>query len=440
MTTSLTITSATADPALLDLPWQLPLDEWPDEYIAALPKGISRHLVRFAHLSGHVIAVKETTDEMARREYEMLRTLQRLDVPCVDPLAVITNRSDEEGDRLRSVLVTRHLKFSLPYRALFSQMLRPDTATRLVDALAVLLVRLHVIGFFWGDVSLSNTLFRRDAGAFAAYLVDAETGQLYEGGLSNGQRENDLEIARVNIAGELMDLEAGGRVDEELDPITVSNGIVAAYRSLWKELTGAESFNSSERWRINERVDRLNDLGFDIEELAIRTTEDGTTVRIQPKVVDAGHHQRRLLRLTGLDAQENQARRLLNDLDSYTAKYGRKGFDEEMVAHEWLAKVFEPVIRAIPRELRGKLEPAEIFHQLLEHRWFMSQDQSRDVPLAEALSSYIDTVLRHRRDEATMIAPPTGAITMAIPMLEEAEVVVDPDDTEGSDEDWRLKV
>ncbi|MDO9397581.1 MAG: DUF4032 domain-containing protein [Herbiconiux sp.] len=426
MTTSLTITSATADPALLDLPWQVPLDEWPDQYIAALPKGISRHLVRFAHLSGHVIAIKETTDEMAKREYEMLRTLQRLDVPCVDPLAVITNRSTDDGEPIASVLVTRHLKFSLPYRALFSQQLRPDTATRLVDALALLLVRLHVIGFFWGDVSLSNTLFRRDAGAFAAYLVDAETGQLYEGGLSNGQRENDLEIARVNIAGELMDLEAGGRADEDLDPITVSNGIIAAYRSLWKELTGAESFKSSERWRINERVDRLNDLGFDIEELAIKTTEGGTTVRIQPKVVDAGHHQRRLLRLTGLDAQENQARRLLNDLDSYVATYGRPD-DEEMMAHQWLAKVFEPVIRAIPRDLRGKLEPAEVFHQLLEHRWFMSQDQSRDVPLAEALSSYIDTVLRHRRDEATVIDPPTGAITTAIPIVE-------------PDEDWRLKV
>ncbi|MCS5714721.1 DUF4032 domain-containing protein [Herbiconiux sp. CPCC 205716] len=429
MTTSLNITSATADPALLDLPWQLPLDDWADEYIAALPKGISRHLVRFAHLSGHVIAIKETTDEMAKREYEMLRTLQRLDVPCVDPLAVVTNRRTDDGDVLNSALVTRHLKFSLPYRALFSQQLRPDTATRLVDALAVLLVRLHVIGFFWGDVSLSNTLFRRDAGAFAAYLVDAETGQLYDG-LSNGQRENDLEIARVNIAGELMDLEAGGRIDEELDPITVSNGIVAAYRSLWKELTGSESFSSSERWRINERVDRLNDLGFDIEELAIKTTEGGTTVRIQPKVVDAGHHQRRLLRLTGLDAQENQARRLLNDLDSYTAKYGRKAFDEEMLAHEWLAKVFEPVIRAIPRDLKGKLEPAEIFHQLLEHRWYMSQAQNRDVPLAEALSSYVEDILRHRRDEATVIEPPTGAITMAIEVQDAAS----------DDEDWRLKV
>ena len=348
MSGSLNITAATVDPALLDLPWNLPLDEWSNEHIAILPKGISRHLVRFANLSGYVIAIKETTAELAKREYEMLRTLQRLDIPCVDPVAVINNRTDDEGDLLKAVLVTRHLKFSLPYRALFSQTLRPDTATRLVDALAVLLVRLHIVGFFWGDVSLSNTLFRRDAGAFAAYLVDAETGQLYGGGLSNGQRENDLEIARVNIAGELMDLEAGGRVDEELDPIKVSNGIVAAYRSLWKELTGSESFATSERWRISKRVDRLNELGFDIEELAIKTDEKGTTVRIQPKVVDAGHHQRRLLRLTGLDAQENQARRLLNDLDSYSATLGKAGLDEEAMAHEWLMRVFEPIVRAIP--------------------------------------------------------------------------------------------
>jgi hypothetical protein len=307
MSGSLNITAATVDPALLDLPWSSPLEVWPDENIAALPKGISRHLVRFVHLSGYVVAIKETSGELARKEYEMLRTLQRLDIPCVDPVAVITNRTTVRDEPLESALVTRHLKFSLPYRALFSQTLRPDTATRLVDALAVLLVRLHVVGFFWGDVSLSNTLFRRDAGAFAAYLVDAETGQLYDG-LSNGQRENDLEIARVNIAGELFDLQAGGKMADEVDPIAISDGIVAQYRTLWKELTGSEQFDSSERWRINERVQRLNELGFDIEELAIKTDDTGTKVRIQPKVVDAGHHSRRLLRLTGLDAQENQAR------------------------------------------------------------------------------------------------------------------------------------
>ena len=431
MAGSVNITAATVDPALLDLPWGVPLEDWSNQHIALLPKGISRHLVRFANMSGYVIAIKETTAEMAQREYDMLRTLQRLDVPCVDPVAVIKNRTDDDGTPLNAALVTRHLKFSLPYRALFSQTLRPDTATRLVDALAVLLVRLHIVGFFWGDVSLSNTLFRRDAGAFAAYLVDAETGQLYEGGLSNGQRENDLEIARVNIAGELMDLEAGGRVDEELDPIRLSDGIVAAYRSLWKELTGSESFSSSERWRISERVERLNELGFDIEELAIKTSEEGTKVRIQPKVVDAGHHQRRLLRLTGLDTGENQARRLLNDLDSYAATLGKEGLDEEAMAHEWLMRVFEPVIRSIPADLKGKLEPAEVFHQLLEHRWFMSQKEGRDVPLAEALTSYINDILRHRRDEATVIAPPTE--TISIPVLSGA-------DAEDDEDDWRSKV
>ncbi|MEN2736843.1 DUF4032 domain-containing protein [Microbacterium sp. X-17] len=434
MAGSVNITAATVDPALLDLPWNLPLDQWSNEHIALLPKGISRHLVRFANLSGYVIAIKETTAEMAQREYEMLRTLQRLDVPCVDPVAVIKNRTDDDGDALNAALVTRHLKFSLPYRALFSQTLRPDTATRLVDALAVLLVRLHIVGFFWGDVSLSNTLFRRDAGAFAAYLVDAETGQLYDGGLSNGQRENDLEIARVNIAGELMDLEAGGRVDEELDPIKVSNGIVAAYRSLWKELTGSESFSSSERWRISQRVERLNELGFDIEELAIKTSDEGTTVRIQPKVVDAGHHSRRLLRLTGLDTGENQARRLLNDLDSYSATLGKRGLDEEAMAHEWLLRVFEPVVRAIPNDLKGKLEPAEVFHQLLEHRWFMSQAEGRDVPLAEALTSYINDILRHRRDEATVVAPITE--TLSIPVIGGATTA----ETDDDEDDWRSKV
>jgi hypothetical protein len=429
MASALSVTSAVPDPALLDLPWNLPLELWPDEVIAALPKGISRHLVRFVHLSGYVIAIKETSADLARREYDLLRTLQRMDIPCVVPVAVITDRHAADGEELAPALVTRHLKFSLPYRALYSQSLRPDTATRLVDALALLLTRLHVIGFFWGDVSLSNTLFRRDAGAFAAYLVDAETGKLYEGGLSNGQRENDLEIGRVNIAGELLDLQAGGRLDEDVDPVAVADGIVTAYRNLWTELTVAESFPQSERWRINQRVERLNDLGFDIGELSIGQDETGTQVRIQPKVVDAGHHSRRLLRLTGLDAGENQARRLLNDLDAYRATGDRKDLDEEMVAHEWLVRVFEPVIRSIPKDLKGKLEPAEVFHQLLDHRWYMSQNEMRNVPLAEALTSYIDDVLRHRRDEVTVVGPPTGSITASVDVVDETD-----------DEDWRSKV
>lgn len=434
MSSALDITAATVDPALLDLPWQLPLEDWPSENIAALPKGLSRHTVRFAHLSDHVIAIKETLPELAKREYEMLKNLQKLDVPCVEPFAIIKNRQDGAGNELPAVLITRHLKFSLPYRAMWSQGLRPETAQRLVDALALLLVRLHIAGFFWGDVSLSNTLFRRDAGAFAAYLVDAETGQLYDSGLSNGQRENDLEIARVNIAGELMDLVASGRAAPGVDPTATSERIVSKYHELWKELTAAEVFDKAERWRINQRVERLNELGFDIEELLIKTESDGDRVRIQPKVVDAGHHQRRLIRLTGLDVGENQARRLLNDLDGYRSKNNPTG-DEEVMAHRWLSEVFEPVVKAIPREFSGKLEPAEMFHQVLEHRWYLSQERQSGIPMQEAVNSYISNVLAYRRDEEALLATPTEAITLpdAIPS---GSIEVDEDE-QG---DWRDKV
>ncbi|ROP43372.1 DUF4032 domain-containing protein [Pseudokineococcus lusitanus] len=405
----LQITAAAPDPALLDLPWGTPLEEWPEELIAALPRGISRHVVRFVRLSDQVIAIKEIKESVARREYQMLRVLGRLDVPAVHPVAVIAGREDRAGEPLEAALITRHLQFSLPYRALYSQALRPDTATRVVDALAVLLVRLHLLGFYWGDVSLSNTLFRRDAGAFAAYLVDAETGELHEQ-LSRGQREYDLELARVNIAGELMDLQAGELLEDDVEPLQISEHIVSRYRSLWDELTGTESFEAGDRWRVAARIERLNDLGFDVDELSIATDLDGTRVSIQPKVVDAGHHSRRLLRLTGIDAQENQARRLLNDLDGYGAATDQQNEDEEIVAHEWVARSFEPVVRAVPRELRRKLEPAEVYHEVLEHRWFMSEQQRRDVPLTEAVRAYVDGVLVHRRDEAAFIGVDTAGV------------------------------
>lgn len=209
---NLQITASAPDPALLDLPWDVPLEEWPAETLAALPRGISRHIVRFVRLSGRVIAIKEIGETVAYREYELLRQLRRLEVPSVVPVGVITGRQDANGERLEAVLITEHLQFSLPYRALFSQSLRPDTATRLIDALAVLLVRLHLVGFYWGDVSLSNTLFRRDAETFAAFLVDAETGDLHRE-LSPGQRSYDVDLARTNIIGELMDLAAGELLD-----------------------------------------------------------------------------------------------------------------------------------------------------------------------------------------------------------------------------------
>lgn len=403
---------------ILALPWNTPLEEWPDDMLVALPRGISRHIVRFVQLGNDIAAVKETTSEMASREFEMLRTLRKRDVPTVKPIAVVTDRVDASGEALPSALVTKHLRFSMPYRAVFSQTLRPDTATRFIDAMAVLLVRLHLTGFFWGDVSLSNVLFRRDAGSFAAYLVDAETGELIDGELSPGQRAHDIDVARVNIAGELLDLRAGGRLDPSVDPVELADKFVSSYENLWTELTEWQTIESVDTWRIAERVERLNALGFDLAEISLSTESPGNTVRIRPKVVDAGHHARRLLRLTGIDAEENQARRLLNSLDEYCARRSSgKAVDEALLAHEWLTRVFEPVVDAVPEELRGKLDPPQIFHEVLEHKWYLARARGADVELAEAAKLYFADILQHRRDEEVIVAPPT--VTISLPVVDD---------------------
>ncbi|WP_375430189.1 DUF4032 domain-containing protein [uncultured Friedmanniella sp.] len=390
--------SARPDTRLITLPWETPLAEWPEELLVALPRGISRHVVRFVRVGSDVYAAKEVLEHLAKHEYRLLRDLTRLDTPSVEAVGVVTTRLDPEGEPLDPILITKHLQFSLPYRSLFSRGVRQDTVNRLVDAMVVLLARLHLIGFLWGDVSLSNTLFRRDAGSFAAYLVDAETGELHDQ-LTNGQREHDLEIARVNLFGEFCDLEAGGLLDDALDPLTLVETIENRYRELWAELTEVEEFDGSQMHRIESRVRRLNALGFDVAELDITTDFAGSTIRIQPKVVDAGHHSRRLLRLTGLDTEENQARRLLNDLDYYRARTDQQGADESIVAHQWLTDRFEPVVTSVPGEMRKKLEPAQLYHEVLEHRWFMSEKAGREVSIEDASTSYMSTVLQDLPDE-----------------------------------------
>jgi hypothetical protein len=395
--------AAQRDTRLITLPWNTPLAEWPEDNLVALPRGISRHVVRFVRVGNEIYALKEVMEHLALREYELLRDLARLDTPSVEAVGVVTARVDHEGGALDPILITRHLQFSLPYRSLFNRGVRQDTVNRLVDAMVVLLARLHLIGFLWGDVSLSNTLFRRDAGAFAAYLVDAETSELHDR-LTPGQREHDLTIARTNLYGEFSDLEAGGLLDEALDPLVLVETIEGRYRELWDELTGVEEFDTGEMHRIESRVRRLNALGFDVAELDITTDFAGSTIRIQPKVVDAGHHSRRLIRLTGMDTEENQARRLLNDLDYYRARTDQQGADEAIVAHEWLTDQFEPIVQSAPQELRSKLEPAELYHEVLEHRWFLSEAAGSEVSMEDAAQSYMNTVLLGLPDEALAVS------------------------------------
>jgi hypothetical protein len=262
----------------------------------------------------------------------------------------------------------------------------------------------------WGDCSLSNTLFRFDAGAFAAYLVDAETAEMHEQ-LSAGQREQDLDIAFERVGGELLDLRAGGLLAAETDPLQVAQELVRRYRALWDELTSEELLKPQEqRYRIAERIRRLNELGFDVDEVElVEAGEGGSRLRLRTRVAEPGHHRRLLFARTGLDVQENQARRLLADIASFRGwleqVQGRR-VPEAIAANRWLAEVYEPVVDAIPEHLRDRLDAAEIFHEILEHRWFLSEKAGRDVGTRSAAADYFATVLPEVPNDLVMPAGP----------------------------------
>ena len=412
-----TLTTLGSATELLDLPFDQPLADWADPRIVRVPRGISRHVVRFIRAHNQIFAIKEATDRFVLREHRLLHELAERGVPVVDAFGIVVDRTAPDGEELGGLLITRHLPFSLPYRSLFTGRGLPDLRARLLDSLAELFVRLHLAGFYWGDCSLSNTLFRRDAGALAAYLVDAETGELHDR-LSPGQRNYDITIATENIAGELFDLQASGNFAEDVDPVDTAMALAPQYESLWAELTSDEVVGRDESYRIDHRIKRLNRLGFDVSELEISAVDGGSKLRFHTQVVDPGHHQRRLFELTGLRVQENQARSLLADLARFRAKWadgvGREVW-EDLAARRWLDEKFYGTLNQVPTELRSKLPDAELFHEINEHRWFLSEARGADVGRDEAVRSYVENVLRFVPEAKVEVL--TGPVTEEIPAI-----------------------
>lgn len=379
--------------------------------------GLHRHQVRMVETAELAYVVKELPDHLALREWRLLRELLEAGLPTAEVVGVVTGR-DDEADGL---LITRHLDYSLPYRVLLSGrgLQIPSLGERVLDALAGLLVRLHLSGFFWGDCSLSNTLFRRDANALSAYIIDVETGERHPS-LTDGQRRLDLQIATENVAGDLLDLQMGGLLADGIDPVDTAVAIEEAYDALWAELTDVDEFNAMETFRVDQRLRRLHDLGFDAAELELVSTGDGTRLRLVPRVVEHGFHQQRLRTLTGLQAEENQARRLLNDISRYGAvleqRTGKK-VTQSMAATRWLDDRFEPTIAAIPHDLVDKLEPAELYHQVLEHRWFISERAGGDVGMKETIASYVRDVLRPAPAEQLTFTRDDLPVTQELPAV-----------------------
>jgi hypothetical protein len=352
-----------------------------------VPRGISRHEVLFVQYPEGLYAVKELPAPLGEREYDALRWLEERSLPAVVPAGhARVNTAAGQG----SVLITRFLDASLPYRTLFQTPGLERYRERLLDSVAELLVRLHLAGFMWGDFSLSNCLFKRDAGELQAYLVDAETSEMHPE-LSPGQRQLDLQIMEENLAGELADLSAVVDLPPALDVFQTGAQIRSRYERLWAEITREEVLSPAEHWRIQERIRALNALGFSVSEVELVATGDGSKLRMRTIVTDRDYHRHTLHTLTGVVAEERQAAQMLNEIRELRATQARaRGWKVTLgvAAYQWLTERYEPTLRRLA-PLVGKLgEAGELYCQVLEHKWFLSEKAGRDVGLVYTLEDF----------------------------------------------------
>jgi hypothetical protein len=396
MTTSppLNLSLRPGNPDFLDLPWGLPISDWSQHSgrLEEVPRGLSRHPVEFVNYSGTVYAFKEMPHSLAENEYNLLLQMEVLRLPSVTPVGhAITNTHQGK----RSVLITRFLDRSLPYRSLFMRRSLVRYRDHLLDAMAGLMVQLHLNGVYWGDCSLSNTLFRRDAGALQAYLVDAETAELHTGLVPPTIRLHDLQIMEENVDGDLVDLGAANLLMDGIALDDTSASIRIRYQNLWEEITRQVIINPDEKYRIQERIEALNSLGFSIGEVLLEGGEEGDKLRLKFVVTDRSFHRDQLLGFTGIEAEEMQARRMMNEIHEHRVTLSQlhnRSTPLNLAAFKWLEEIYLPTLNSLS-SLRDQYDdPAELYCQVLEHKWYLSERAHHDVGHQVAVEDYLSTI------------------------------------------------
>ncbi len=385
------LTIRPGNPDFLDLPWEIDLTSWDHPRLVELPTGVHRHPVRFVAYRHDIYAIKELPRKPAVNEFESLREMRRRNLPTVDLVGIVERDWVDPTEEWSTAVITRYLDHGFSYRELISGGGFGARRTQMLDAFAGLLVELHIGGCFWGDCSLSNVLYRYDAEAIEVTLVDAETVEIHDE-LSDGQRSEDIQIMIENVAGGMADIAAEQGTDLDNADLHLGEDIARRYAGLWHEITSDVTIRTDERYKINERISRINDLGFEVGEVEMIPTLDAgeSRLRLHFEVGGRNYHQHRLKYLTGIDASENQARQILSDLRYFEAKRDAATPSQKSVAGiQWRAGVFEPLLRQI--EDSGGGDPIQAYCDFLNHRYILSYHAGRDIPTEEAFEDWISS-------------------------------------------------
>lgn len=378
------------NPDFLDLDWSRPINEWSGPRLIDLPTGVHRHPVRFVAYDEGVYAIKELSRRLAGHELTVLRTLGSRIRPVASAVGVVERGWLDPTIEGAGAIITRYVEFAFTYRELISGGGFGPRRDQMLDAFAGLLVELHLAGCYWGDCSLSNVLYRYDANTIQAIMIDAETVELRES-LSDGQRHDDLEIMILNVAGGMADIAASQGLDIDEADLHLGEDIAGRYDGLWNELNRDIVVGPDERYRIRERVERLNALGFQVQDVDLVPDESGgDRVRVKVAVAGRSFHVDRLRELTRIEATENQARQILSDLQYYEARsqdHSRTG--KAVAAIKWRVDVFEPMMQRITELGDPGIEPVQLYCDFLHHRYLMAVAQERDVPNNEAFDAWL---------------------------------------------------
>lgn len=376
-------------PDFIDLDWAIPISDWTTDRLVDMPTGIHRHAIVFVAYRDGIYAIKELPTKFAKHEFDVLRTMEGRSRHTAVPVGHVERTWLDRHEEWSGAVITKYVNHAFTYRSLITGGGFGTRRDALLDALAGLLVELHLQGFFWGDCSLSNSLYRWDAYSIDAIMIDGETSRIYPM-LSTGQRREDLEIMIVNLAGEMADIAAEHGVSLDDADMDLGDEIAARYRRLWKELTTSLVVTAGDHYRIRQRINRLHELGFAVEDIDLIPIDDGMNVKIRVKVGGRQYHSERLREIGGIDISENQARVILSDLAYHESKFGgTSATGKNIAAMKWRSAVFEPLILEIA-DLLPESDPYQAYCDYLGFRLAMATERSEDIPNAEAFAAWIE--------------------------------------------------
>ena len=378
------LTIRAGNPDFLDLDWERPVYEWEGGRLVDMPTGIHRHPVVFVAYDEGIYAIKELPLRLARHEADVLRRLESRTRRSAKLAGLAVRPWADPHDESAAAVITRSVEYAFPYRHLVTGGGFGARRDQMLDAFAWLLVELHLAGCFWGDCSLSNVLYRFDAAAIEAVMIDGETARLHDS-LTDGQRLEDISLMETNVAGEMGDIAAmGGYTLDEAD-LELGSDVAARYGALWHEVEEELVIGRDEHFKVQARIRRLNDLGLTAELVELVPAGEGDLVRLDIQVGARTFHSQRLRERTGVDASENQARELLGDLARHVAVSEAA---PPVASVEWRVAVFEPAVERI-RALQPGHDPVQGYCDLLHHRFERASAEGRDLSLDEAMESWI---------------------------------------------------